>query len=534
MLAWKVRFNSDEAQHLHVVWAWANGLLPYRDVFDNHTPLFHILCAPVFRLFGETAEIMIYMRWAMNPLVAISLWCVVKIGERLFSRRVGWWAAVFSGFFPLFLLKTIEFRTDILWVTAWLATIAIAVSGAPTARRMFCVGLVLGATFCVSMKTVILLAALLPAMAVTLFFYGREGGALHLPQVLRGLGAGTAGALIFPLAIIGYFAAHHAVDALYYGVIAHNLMPAALHKTKVASRIPWFLATFPFFVSSAHFIFRCVSNTALAARRTLVLLGAGFYIALLHSYWPLITTQDYLPVTPLFVMLITPQVIGTAQVLSARFPWLPVVALPVAFVAIDVRWIVESVQLHKPYGSGLQTLAEVLRLTDRGDYVMDPKAGAIFRRRPFFHVLEDITQARMKMGLIKDDIVERLIATGTCVASENRLSGKTLDFVLANYLYHSDHCRIAGQSLHPDGQGRSAFEIKIVTTYAIVAREGAVSGKLDGKPYTGKVFLDAGPHEFVSDDPTKPLILMWAQALERGAKPNFSPDSKAGKKIETD
>lgn len=35
--------------------------------------------------------------------------------------------------------------------------------------------------------------------------------------------------------------------------------------------------------------------------------------------------------------------------------------------------IVKSVQLHKPYGSGLTTLAEVLRLTDPGDSDRGPK-----------------------------------------------------------------------------------------------------------------------------------------------------------------
>src|ERR1700736_2166759 len=100
-------FNSDEGQHLHVVWGWTQGLLQYRDVFDNHTPLFHILCAPVFRLFGETPMIMIYMRLAMVPVFAAGLWCVVRIGERLFSRRVGLWAAVFTGFAPFYFLKTI-------------------------------------------------------------------------------------------------------------------------------------------------------------------------------------------------------------------------------------------------------------------------------------------------------------------------------------------------------------------------------------------------------------------------------------------
>ena len=32
------RVNTDEPQHLHVAWSVAQGLLPYRDVFDNHSP----------------------------------------------------------------------------------------------------------------------------------------------------------------------------------------------------------------------------------------------------------------------------------------------------------------------------------------------------------------------------------------------------------------------------------------------------------------------------------------------------------------
>ena len=34
----RYRFDSDEPQHLHIAWAWTAGLLPYRDVFDNHAP----------------------------------------------------------------------------------------------------------------------------------------------------------------------------------------------------------------------------------------------------------------------------------------------------------------------------------------------------------------------------------------------------------------------------------------------------------------------------------------------------------------
>ena len=66
-------WDSDEPQHLHVVWAWANGMLPYKDVFDNHAPLFQAISAPVFALFGESADIVTKMRWAIVPLSVLIL-----------------------------------------------------------------------------------------------------------------------------------------------------------------------------------------------------------------------------------------------------------------------------------------------------------------------------------------------------------------------------------------------------------------------------------------------------------------------------
>ncbi|HEV8434125.1 MAG TPA: hypothetical protein VGR95_11980, partial [Thermoanaerobaculia bacterium] len=34
----RYRFDSDEPQHLHVAWGWTQGLVQYRDYFDNHAP----------------------------------------------------------------------------------------------------------------------------------------------------------------------------------------------------------------------------------------------------------------------------------------------------------------------------------------------------------------------------------------------------------------------------------------------------------------------------------------------------------------
>ena len=534
LYACNMSFNSDEPQHLHVVWAWANGLLPYRDVFDNHTPLFHILCAPVFRLFGETAMVLIYMRLAMIPLFAASLFFVEQIGERLFSRRAGLWAAVFIGFAPFFFLKTVEFRTDDLWTAVWLGTVAIAVGGPPTARRMFCAGLALGAAFSVSMKTALLALALLAAGLIALVLWRRNGGPLRMGAVLRGLGAGLAGMLIVPAAIVAYFAAHHALDALYCGVIQHNMLPTSRHEPGVTLSRWWFPATLPLFIAAAHFIFHHAPNRTRAARRALVLLTAGFFITLLHSYWSMITSQDYPPVTPLLVVLLTPGVLALADGLPAQFPWLPRLALPVALALAELAGTINLVRPKQRTSAYVDSVAAVLRLTNRDDYVMDAKSGAIFRRRPYYYVLENLTRARLSRNLMADEIIERLVQTRTCVASEERLEGRDLAFVRANYLPFGPEMRIAGQRLQPDAaSGRAAFQIQIVAAYVIVTPAGPAVGTLDGQPYAGKVFLTAGPHEFVGKNPREPHLLVWAQAMERGFQPDFSTEHEkaAAKKI---
>ena len=105
------RIDSDEPQHLHVVWGWTQGMIPYRDYFDNHSPLFHLLCAPLFALLGVRPDIVIPMRCAMIPLFALSLFFVGRIAGTLYSARVGLWAAVFTAVCPrCFFVSTAESR----------------------------------------------------------------------------------------------------------------------------------------------------------------------------------------------------------------------------------------------------------------------------------------------------------------------------------------------------------------------------------------------------------------------------------------
>ena len=122
--------NSDEPQHLHVAWAWTQGLLPYRDVFDNHSPLFSLLMSVPLRALGERPEVVVLMRLWMLPFSLGSLALVAFIARRLFGARTALWSVAILGLDPVFLAGSVEYRTDVAWGCAWLGWLPLESSGA--------------------------------------------------------------------------------------------------------------------------------------------------------------------------------------------------------------------------------------------------------------------------------------------------------------------------------------------------------------------------------------------------------------------
>src|SRR5438874_10574143 len=176
-ILFRYRIDSDESQHLHVIWGWAHGLVQYRDLFDNHMPLFHLLFAPIFGLIGDRATILYLMRFIVLPLYFVAAWCTYQIAVSLFSRRAGVWAVILVGLYAPYHLVSIEFRTDNLWAPLWLLCVTVLVSGPLTQRRALAAGLLLGLCFGVSMKLVLFLYSIALAALATLFLVGRERSA---------------------------------------------------------------------------------------------------------------------------------------------------------------------------------------------------------------------------------------------------------------------------------------------------------------------------------------------------------------------
>jgi len=518
-------WDSDEPQHLHVVWAWANGLLPYKDVFDNHAPLFQAMMAPLFSLLGERADIVAVMRWAMLPIAAIILVAIYRIGTRLFSVRIGFWGTLLAASFPDLYAKFGEFRPDLFWAALWLVALTILTSGKPDPRRLFVAGAVFGIAFAVSMKTTFLLLDVLVA-ALVVWILSLAGGrprsspAKPLPYVIGCFLAPVAGALIGPVLVVAFFAFKGALPQLYYCVIAHNLTsegaPWQLMIHKILDIRFWLFIPL---VAGGLWLAKRDTQPERAVQRLFFLALTGFFCPLLFTFWPLVSKQDFLPFYPLLMLTIACPLVAIGNWIGSR-TGLPIFLLPFLVVCWQVGTIVRThPPLKQTNQKSVQIIADTLNLTHRGETVLDAKGQTIYRARPYYYVFEQITRERVESGELLDDAPDRLIAARTPVVIESHwLTQATGQFVNHNYLSVGS-VLVLGKRVAPAPSGHVRFEIAIPDRYTVVSRNGEFSGTLDGTPIAGSRELSAGVHELALNSPEDSVAIVWSRAIEKGYSP---------------
>ncbi len=534
----RYKFETDESQHLHVVWGWANGFVQYRDLCDNHMPLFQLVMAPFYKIIGERATILYWMRLVLLPLYFLAAWCTYRIGSLCFSRRVGAWAVLATGFYPGYHFCSLEFRTDNLWSPLWLLTLVVLMSGAITLRRAVLAGLLLGLCFGVSMKTTLLLAAILAAGGLTLLL-GSSESKLTRGHLLRCTAVFLAGSASVPVIIMLSFAIAGIWPQFRYWVFENNIVLGL--RNHPAWWIWIFPIAFPAVIYFGRLVIRSAPSGTSAFRRGFLFLLCGFYIPALWSFWSLISRQDYLPSHPLAFVLYT----GALFALLQRWPK-PESAfwrfrrIPVAALLVTAEFMVSLVFRD---GFGIALLAgrthiqpcwsdqsaietDLLRathqLTEPSDFVLDEKGETVFRQRCFGPIWEPCVMERIRQGLMVDNAAERAVQTKTCVAVLGKdISPDASLFIAKNYLPVGHRLRVVGAWLQSslDDKRRRSFEVVIPASYEITARSGVVTGMLDGEPYHGARFLNRGRHDFLETSSQAELAVLWAQAVDR----HFAP-----------
>lgn len=511
--------DSDEPQHLHVIWAWTQGLLPYRDVFDNHAPLFQVLFAPLFSVFGERGDIVPLMRLAMLPLLVAGLALTVAIGRRVWSLRIGLLGAVIGALpWPVFFWAG-QFRPDNLWAVLWLATVASLVLQRRERWHGFVPGLLVGLCAMVSLKTSVLGMGML--LAALCCWYGVSRSVAAGSGYRRSTSALVAFlvGLVLPISLVAaFFAWHGALADAWYGMVAHNSVHGLGHWNKLAIRLAVFAISTPLILVWAARTIAASAEPGRTALRAFVVLGGVFSTMIFVCLWPLVTREDFLPLSPLLGLGIAAwlePVGGHPSCLLARSHGLSgwthaLLAVELALVlAIMPPWI----DHQAPYA---RYLGKILHLTHPGEYVMDAKGESIYRPRPFFYALEGITKYRFEKGLLVNDITQRLEASTTKVIGGGDLTLVNHAFVSGNYLPVGDGIWIAGKRLgRLAAHTSSQVDIRIAAPYVLLRRQCAGAVASSAITVAAPRFLPAGTHHLVMPVDGD-YVLIWAAALQRG------------------
>jgi hypothetical protein len=522
------RADSDEPQHLHVVWGWTQGLIQYRDLFDNHAPLFHMVMAPFVGAFGARASAIVFARWLMLPLVGLATAAIYFLGRRLWSRRVGWWAAVCVGAVPSFVRVSTEFRADDLWMVGWLFSLVALLGEDLTARGAWLGGLLLGATLATSLKTILMILALALAVGLTLALRRRERGRVVPDRGWRILGCVLAGTAVVPAVIVLVFWRLHALAALVNCTMRHNLVPGLGLWRSQPYRWLIFPLALSVMVPCTRRYLAARPHSGERERRAAFVLTAGIYLALLEGFWPLITAQDYLPSTPMLVVLAVATVPwGLARLerwlgRSVSPRWGTAIAATAAVIGLNGVNRAEA-SWRDANQEETQLLTAVLRFTHPDEPIVDVKGETIFRFRPCYLVLEGVTKARVAMGLLPDRLPGDVARTRTHFAVPDDVA-----FPPVARRFLNDHfvqigaLRVLGADLsgHPhNGPGARAFDVIYPERFSVIADGAPARGKLDGVRYRGPRWLLPGSHDYRPRPGERSVDVIWEGAVARGLVP---------------
>ncbi|HKS23314.1 MAG TPA: glycosyltransferase family 39 protein [Thermoanaerobaculia bacterium] len=497
-LIFRYRFDSDEPQHMHVAWGWAHGLAQYRDVFDNHMPLFHLLSSPLFAATGDDPRLLYAARLSMLPLFLAALFFVWRIARSLFDDTTAWWSTALAALVPPFFLGSLEYRTDDLWLVLWLAVIAVAVGNSSPVRKAAIGGLLLGGAFGVSMKSTLYVAVLLIALAATLALTMRRAPLPPGRLIAKCVAIAAATTAVIPLLIAGVFAAMGLWQPFVYGVFAHNSVPF-VH----AWHVLWFIPLYFTIRAIALRIARSDGDPSLVRRRLFTFLACGVYLALYASFAPMTNLETYLPWYPLAAVLATP-------LLMRRERWLPAIAAAMLPVIIVVAQPWRNAAEHS-----IVLVEEVLALTSPSETVMDLKGETVFRPRPFYFVLEAVTNLKLGVGVIRDTIADTLVQSRTYVVAGVELFPPAARRFVERYYVPWGAVHVAGAQLQPlrDGLGES-FDIAVPGPYVVLGERGVVRATIDGCAVgRSGIVLAAGRHRVIAHERAERPVVVWSGTL---------------------
>lgn len=426
-------YDPDELQHVHSAYSIAKGLLPYRDYFEHHTPLLHLLLAPMLALFdvetstGRALGFLTFARGLMWLCTAAILLLTFRLARRLFGARSAWLGLAFLSGSWIFFDKSLEIRPDVPACALLVASLLFLVRGLRERLGIAFLwsGLAFGLGLMFTQKLVMVLLGLLPGLWLA--------GAPLLAFLVFGLGCAL------PLAcVLTYFALRGGLGAFVDCNLLVNLRwkagfaPGPILRDELLAP------------NAALALFALVGLALLLPRlrRTpegavaLAGLGAFAGLWLVRVPWQ----QYYLTFLPVMALLAGFGLAAASERLAARRLAPALVAVPVLLLASVQPYQLFRAQQGRGNADKQASIRFVIENTTPGESVLDGYTGVgVFRphawRFFFLHaelrqMLGEAERRELLEGLERGEVAPRLISFD---GHSSRVSPQVTAFFERNY-----------------------------------------------------------------------------------------------------
>jgi len=144
-------FDDDEFQHCHNAFLIWKGLIPYKDFFEHHLPLYHVLFSPLFIFGAKPASIFLFR--IISILASAGVFFILyRYLEKTQNKSIGLLCCVLLGFVPMYLFKMIEARPEPIAVLLYAGAVINTLSGRDDYKNAIFSGILSGLMVCFSQK----------------------------------------------------------------------------------------------------------------------------------------------------------------------------------------------------------------------------------------------------------------------------------------------------------------------------------------------------------------------------------------------
>ncbi len=529
LLAFLAPLFRDETQCLWASWNVSRGFIPYRDFWENHTPLTFYVLAPLFRLLPDGRIPIFTARVLAFAISGVLFWIAFLTARRCFGKLVAWTSIALLSCDAAFMLTMSEIRPDhllnLFCMSAFIVLLRNEPSTADDSRRFrptFWSGVLFGMGAISSPKA--LFAVTAAAVAVTAIelpsFLRLSNRTLATKKVLRALAALSSGFAIPVLALCAVLYRVGALPMFLYWMGPFNFRESAAHRVYLVSPslalpptnlsfVVWILGA----VGIAEMLRDRIKERTHPNNPRVLFVGYALVLTVLtHFAMPRPWRQTLCMAFPYLAICGATHLVRWgessfgkgARRLRRNFARLGLVigAFALAYVG-QATWKMAQSYVGAPLKLQLSTIDAVLESTAPSQTVEVGSLGFAFRPPAnYFGALHGIWDSRYLDGKhgfpsIREMFPKR--GTRLVFLHPKIVSIKdNFEFIHQNYLPSSiaDNCYVAGKELTADSfhDRVQAFQLDIPGTYIVAGVGEALSLWIDGRLVGAEISLEPGLH----------------------------------------